>query len=130
MTKPRKSTLDDIRLRMDAKNIIDTVDLMNEITENDNAIQKLDSDIYGYLDAHFTSLQLLKTLGMEITSEPSTYEVLLQYLYVMAGDKQPYDCVAAAKSGHVYSGLLLGRVSRSHFFGRKLFNRVTGVEED
>lgn len=107
-----------------AKAIRDTVRLIADTTEGDSALKSFGNDVSGYLDEYFTVLQRLTTLGMEISSVPSEYEILLQCLHILTSNKQTYDVAAAMEFSRIYNRDVLGRIDASLKEARNLLEEA------
>lgn len=106
-----------------AKAIRDTMAVIANTTKGDGARKSFGDDVFGYLEEHFIVLQRLTDLGAKISPEPSEYEILLQYLYIMAKNK-PYDVAAAMEFSRIYNRDVLGRIDASLKEARKLLEEV------
>lgn len=86
--------------------------------------------MFNFLSEYFAALQLLKTLGVNVSQEPAEYEILLQYLCLLIGSEKPYSWEIAMDSNRVRTPAIINRIANSRVAARELLKMHAGNKEN
>lgn len=116
-----KNVTDECQLRDNANNIFYAADFITEIARDDNMLKQFESDVFNFLSEYFAALQLLKTLGVNVSQAPAEYEILLQYLCLLIDTEKPYNIEAAVDSNRIHNPVIFRRIAHSRAVAKELF---------
>lgn len=121
---------DEWQLRENANNIFYVADFMAKMARDDNVLKQFEGDVFNFLSEYFAALQLLKTLGVNVSQEPAEYEILLQYLCLLIGSEKPYSWEIAMDSNRVRTPAIINRIANSRVAARELLKMHAGNKEN
>lgn len=125
-----ENVADEWQLRENANNIFYAADFMAKMARDDNVLKQFEGDVFNFLSEYFAALQLLKTLGVNVSQEPAEYEILLQYLCLLIGSEKPYSWEIAMDSNRVRTPAIINRIANSRVAARELLKMHAGNKEN
>lgn len=125
-----ENVADEWQLRENANNIFYAADFMAKMARDDNVLKQFAGDVFNFLSEYFAALQLLKTLGVNVSQEPAEYEILLQYLCLLIGSEKPYSWEIAMDSNRVRTPAIINRIANSRVAARELLKMHAGNKEN
>lgn len=125
-----ENVTDEWQLRENANNIFYAADFMAKMARDDNVLKQFEGDVFNFLSEYFAALQLLKTLGVNVSQEPAEYEILLQYLCLLIGSEKPYSWEIAMDSNRVRTPAIINRIANSRVAARELLKMHAGNKEN
>lgn len=125
-----ENVTDEWQLRENVNNIFYAADFMAKMARDDNVLKQFEGDVFNFLSEYFAALQLLKTLGVNVSQEPAEYEILLQYLCLLIGSEKPYSWEIAMDSNRVRTPAIINRIANSRVAARELLKMHAGNKEN
>lgn len=125
-----ENVTDEWQLRENVNNIFYAADFMAKMARDDNVLKQFEGDVFNFLSEYFAALQLLKTLGVNVSQEPAEYEILLQYLCLLIGSEKPYSWGIAMDSNRVRTPAIINRIANSRVAARELLKMHAGNKEN